>query len=248
MSKVPNKTPTNFSFSLLKPVEKEFLIAMKSGCFLKKAFMERFLAIEIERLNQAIPAKCDPAVTKHIRTQQLDGQLKDYWRPDQVQLPTALVERISSVCRSKGVLRDAWVNRAIYLAAQPATAISSVFGLQNLESDDHWKDPIGNEKLAFQGVMRRVSEQFDPLGDLHEVLTNIPGQYEPGHLYKVKIFKSFPKIEKPNPKDPPLNVEEQLQAINSRNRLIKAMWSMTCWAELQDLKIDEELDEFSFGF
>lgn len=243
----PSPAAKNFSFKLLKPVDRDFEAALQKGCFQKKALLARLLELEIERLDVAIDTPCPEKVTKFIRETQNEGALKKAWVADQVLLPSPLVDRIQEVCKSKGILRDAWVNRVLFLAT--ATKLfDALMPLDELAHFDYFKDNTSNREDAVELVSQRLTALVDPLGRLHAAFREIddPEEEGPWDLYRFKVFAARRKPRKSMP-----NLQDSEQSDRDRTLRINWMihkfaWCITCWAEVEDLDQLEEPDYDDF--
>lgn len=235
------RTETNFSFNLLKPVDRDFEAALQQGCFQKKALLARLLELEIDRLDAAIGTPVPKKVTQFIRERQNEGPLKKAWVPHQVQLPSPLVDRIHEACKSKGVLRDAWVNRVLFLAT--ATELfDALMPLSELAHFDYFQDSSSNREEAVVLAVQRLTEPLDPLRRLHDVFQEIdePGIDEPGNLYRFKFFGARRKPKKPIPHLPRAKQTDEDRTVRSDLMIHEFAWCITCWAEIEDLDQLEE--------
>lgn len=249
MTKAARSSPpeTNFSFNLLKPVDRDFKAALQQGCFQKKALLARLLELEIEQLDAAIDTPVPKKVTQFIREIQNEGSLKKAWIPDQVQLPTRLVDRIQEVCKSKGVLRDAWVNRVLFLAT--ATKLFDVLmPLDEFERFDYFKDNKNNLEDAVVLASQRLTAPIDPLFRLHAAFRQVdePEETGPWDLYRFKVYAARRKPRKPMPNLQASEVSDKDRTLRTDWMIHKFAWSITCWAEVEDLdQLEEpEYDDF----
>ncbi len=237
-------TETSFSFNLFTEVERDFEAALLNGCYQKKALLKRLLEIEIERLDEAIETPVAERVTQFIRHTQIDGGLRTRWVPHQVQLPSSLVNRIQEVCKNKGILRDAWVNRVLFLA----TATKLFDGLMpflEIEQFEYFKNESDNRRDAVELKMRRLTAPLDPLSDLHDALNNSVGTddiEEPWFLYRYKIFSDHRHPKKPFPPVADAQLNGESKALRNRWLVHKFAWCITCWAEIGDLDQLEDID------
>jgi len=235
----------NFTFSLLDNVHRDFELAIKQGCYSKKALLNQLLSIEIERLNDALPAPVDASVKSHIRAKQNRGELKKSWKPQQVSLPEALVNRVQEVCQSKGVVRDAFVNRMIFLATAKRSTVETCFSLHEFNTCDYFS---GRDDRVYTSTMERLTESLDPLWRLHFALAECeePGWDEPGFLYRFKLFDSLIiKTQNPETTRSKEAEDQEARANVERSRRELKLWSMTCWAEPADMQVVEiDLNDF----
>jgi hypothetical protein len=238
----PPKDEKNFSFSLLKAVERDFEAAIKSGCYQKKALLNKLFAIEIERLDAAIDTSVPQEITRHVRETQNDPSLtkRKMWVAQQVQLPSTLVDRIQDVCKNKGVVRDAWVNRVLFLATGNRL-FNQLLPLDELEESQYFGDNRNNRQDAMKLTTQRLTASLDPLSRLHEAILDEPGIDEPRDLYRIKLFTKW------RPKKPMSNILDTPQSEQDkglRNQWLRHQfaWCITCWAEIEDLAQSEEPD------
>lgn len=239
----PNPVETNFSFSLFTAVDKDFKNALDAGCYQKKSLLTKLLQVEIERLDKALAASNPPKVTQYVRDIQNQGDLKAYWVKHQVLLPSVLVERIQEVCKSKGVLRDAWVNRVIFLATG-TNLFHAVLPLDELKSFDYFEDDSNNRDDAIELATMRLTGELDPLWRLHEVFREIHDgrKGEVGDLYRFKIFDAHKKPRKPMPPRRKESASDELKRLRTDWLLHKFSWCITCWADEADLEDQIEPD------
>jgi hypothetical protein len=232
-----------FTFSLLTNVQRHLDHAIERGCYLKKALLAALLNEEIHRLETALPEPCDPAVARHVRAQQNHAALKNSWHQQQVSLPVELAERIESICRKKNVVRDAFINRAVFLATAPFAELSTWFELAELSQLEYFSDAqIARieESWGFESATRRLTGDFDPLHVLHDALDSSPAYSKagPSYLYTYKVFEGRPALKN----NPPTKADTKNDATSAalRREWAKPIfaWCITCWAEPSDLKDD----------
>lgn len=230
----------NFSFSLFKAVERDFETVIKNGCFQKKALLNKLLTIEIERLNVAIATSVAQAVTQRVRETQNDPSLRNMWVTQQVQLPSTLVDRIQDVCKNKGVVRDAWVNRVLFLATS-TRLFDRMMPIGDLEEFEYFQDDNANRQDAVELTKQRLTASLDPLSKLHDAIVQERELDEPRDLYRIRLFSKW------QPKKPPPNLLDTSQSEKDqglRNQWLRHQfaWCITCWAEIEDLTKSEEPD------
>lgn len=243
MTKVAPSSPaeTNFSFNLLKPVDRDFKAALQHGCFQKKALLATLFELEIDRLDAAIDTPVPKKVTQFIRERQNEGPWKKAWVSDQVQLPSPLVDRIQEVCKSKGVLRDAWVNRVLFLAT--ATKLfDALMPLNELADFDCFQDNGCNREDAVALAVQRLTAPLDPLRRLHDAFQEVdePGKDELGNLYRFKVFVARRKPKKPMRHLLDAKQTDEDRAVRTDLMIHEFAWCITCWAEIEDLGQLEE--------
>lgn len=232
----------NFSFSLFKAVERDFDAAVKNGCYQKKALLNKLFTIEIERLDAAIDTPVPQEVTRHVREAQNDRSLtkRGMWATQQVQLPATLVNRIQDVCKNKGVVRDAWVNRVLFLATG-TTLFNRLMPLDEIEEFQYFQDNHSNRQDAIELTTQRLTSSLDPLSRLHEAILEEPGIDEPRDLYRIKLFSHWqPKKPMPHILDTPQSETDKVQRYQWISH--QFAWCITCWAEIEDLAQPEEPD------
>jgi hypothetical protein len=233
----PDTSETNFTFSLLAPIERDFELTLERGCFQKKSLLTRLFEIEIGRLDEAIDTPLPKEVTQYIRDVQNDGQLKESWSQHQVQLPSSLVRQIQHVCKLKGVIRDAWVNRVLFLATYDKL-FNTFLRFDDFEKFEYFVDDQSNKQSEIDAVRARINFRLDPLNQLHAFF-EMQGEIEPSedewNLYRYRLFDEYtdPRTRKPPLKD----VENDKQALRDRNESMRAKfaWCITCWATTADL-------------
>lgn len=228
----------NFSFSLFKAVERDFETAIKNGCFQKKALLNKLLKIEIERLDVAIATPVAQAVTQRVRETQNDPSLRNMWVTQQVQLPSNLVDRIQDVCKNKGVVRDAWVNRVLFLASS-TKLFDRMMPIDDLEEFEYFQDDNANRQDAVELTKQRLTTSLDPLLKLHDAVAQERELDEPRDLYRIRLFSKWqPKKPPPNPLDTSQSEKDK----GLRNQWLRHQfaWCITCWAEIDDLTQSEE--------
>lgn len=243
MTKITPSTTkeTNFSFHLHKWVARDFEAALEKGCFQKKSLLARLLELEIGRLDAAIDTPIPKKVAQFIRETQNEGALKKAWVADQVLLPSPLVDRIQEVCKNKGVVRDAWVNRVLFLAT--ATKLfDALMPLDELAHFDYFKDSTSNRQDAVELASRRLTAAVDPLFRLHDAFREIdePEEQGPWDLYRFKVFAARRKPRKPMPNSQNSEQSDKDRALHIDWMLHKFAWCITCWAEMEDLGQLEE--------
>lgn len=237
----------NFTFSLLKNVDRDFAIAIDQGCYLKKALLTRLLTVEIERLNAALPVASDASIKSHVRAQQNSPVLKSSWIPHQVSLPANLVRRVQEVCQEKGVVRDAFVNRVLFLATAKQSVIDHHFGLHEFATCDYFSDEYFNKDRAYELTMQRLTVPVDPLASLEWALSDSgdSGWAEPGYLYRKKLFEFFGKPKTRDLESAKVLAEDERNTESARLKRHLILWSLTCWAEPVDLQTPEfDLSDF----
>lgn len=235
----PPELEKNFSFSLFKAVEHDFEAAIKNGCYHRKALLTKLLTIEIERLETAIVTAVPQEVTRRIREMQNDPLLKTKWVSQQVQLPSTLVDRIQEVCKNKGVVRDAWVNRVLFLATG-TKLFNALMPLNEFEKFEYFGDNRDNREANVELTAQRLTGPLDPLCRLHDAIVE-PGEEEPQDLYKIRLFSKWhPK--KPLPRAPGTQEIQKDEKLRIQWLLHKFAWCITCWAEIEDLPELEEPD------
>lgn len=238
----PPKEEKNFSFRLLKTIERDFEAAIKNGCFQKKALLHKLLAIEIERLDAAIATPVLQAVTQRVRETQNNPSLKKLWieKAQQVQLPSTLVDRIQDVCKNKGVVRDAWVNRVLFLATS-TKLFERMMPVDYLDEFEYFQDINANREDAVELTKRRLTASLDPLSKLHEAILEEPGIDEPRDLYRLRLFSKW-QPKKPTPSLPDTLQSEKDKGLRNQWLRHQFAWCITCWAEKEDLHPLEEQD------
>lgn len=235
----PPEVEKNFSFSLFKAVERDFEAAIENGCYQKKALLTKLLTIEIERLEAAIGTAVPQEVTRRIREIQNDASLKKMWVSQQVQLPSTLIDRIQEVCKNKGVVRDAWVNRVLFLATG-TKLFNALMPLNEFEKFEYFGDNRDNREANVELTAQRLTGPLDPLCRLHDAIVE-PGEEEPQDLYKIRLFSKWhPKGPMPSVYD--AQVSEKGKGLRTEWMLHKFAWCITCWAEIEDLPELEEPD------
>lgn len=227
----------NFTFQLLPFIDRDLATAIEQGCFLKKALLARILSKEIERLNDAITVPCSAEVKSFVRAQQNHPMLKERWKEHQVLLPTQLVARIQEVCANKGVIRDAFVNRALFLATARISQIESFFALDEFKNSEYFNDKTWNREAAYDGVWDRLGGALDPIAGIHRALVSSlePEWTSPGYLYRQKIFVQHPEPKEDKPTSYESKASEESKAVRRRWEMHLIFWCMTCWAELADI-------------
>lgn len=237
----PPQEEKNFSFSLFKAVERDFEAAIKNGCYQKKALLGKLLTIEIERLDAAIATPVAPEVTRRVRETQNDPSLKKMWVAQQVQLPSNLVNRIQEVCKNKGVVRDAWVNRVLFLATS-TSLFDRLMPLDEFDEFQYFQDNHNNHHDAVELTKQRLTAPLDPLFWLHEAILE-PELEEPRDLYRIRLFSEW-KPKKPTPSLPDTPQSEKDKDLRTQWMIHKFAWCITCWAEIEDLAPLEEPNWF----
>lgn len=239
----PTQAEKNFSFSLFKAVERDFEKAIENGCYQKKALLTKLLEIEIERLDEAIDLPVPKKVSQFIRNIQNDGTLKKLWVTQQVLLPAPLVDRIQEVCKTKGVVRDAWVNRVLFLATG-TSLFDALMPLDELKHFDCFKDAQNNRDDAVELVTQRLTASINPLFRLHDVFREIDefGKENVGSLYRFKIFEYRLRPKVPMPILQMAEQSDEARILRTNWMMHKFSWCITCWAEIADLDQLEEPD------
>lgn len=231
----------NFSFSLLRAVDRDFERAIEFGCYQKKALLSRLLRIEIERLDQALETKVSEKVTQHIRNLQNTKGLQTRWAMHQVVLPADLVDRIHHVCKSKGVLRDAWVNRVLFFASG-TKLFDALVHLDDLRHWDYFECDDDNRELAIAFVTQRLKEPLDPLFHMHELFREFHDgiNIKTGSIYRFKLFEAHKK-----PRAHAATAEPQ--EFKRKMLVHQFSWCITCWADESDLEMQTEPDWEELG-
>jgi hypothetical protein len=222
-------TETNFSFNLFRSVDRDFEGAVEAGCYQKKALLTRLLSLEIERLDQALDTKVPERVTQKIRNLQNTKALEKYWVKRQVALPVELVDRIHHVCKSKGVLRDAWVNRVLFFAAG-TKLFDALVHLEGLRHWDYFERDDDNRELAIALVTQRLKEPLDPLFHMHELFREFHDGINSnnGNIYRFKLFEDHRKPRAQLATAEPLEFKRRIL-------IHQFSWCITCWADESDL-------------
>jgi len=108
---------------------------MKSACMQRDAYLTRFLEHEVPLLDEEVAIPNSKKSYDYI-SNQLDKLPR---KLVSISIPTALLEKLNTICTNKKIVRDAFFNRVFLLLASGPTEIDTLFGSVLL---DNWRDQV----------------------------------------------------------------------------------------------------------
>lgn len=139
----------------------------ESACLRRDAWLSKVIKIELGRLEELLP-NCNSEIGERFIANQLDFLDR---KQATLTLDAAVAERLNDVCRSRRIVRDAFINRLIFLLVAGQEVLDRILGeplwesevresrLNMTNSNGDWLYPMG-ESLREAIV--------DPLAALHD--------------------------------------------------------------------------------
>lgn len=148
------------SAKVWRPVIDKLNRKLDRACLRRDAYLEQVLALEIPLLDAELPIANSAEARRFIseRLDELDRKLVSF------ALRVDLVEQLDDICARKGIVRDAFFNRLLFILASPKSVIDRIFF--TLDTDQRWRTDVWSEYKHdgpfFQNVFYPLEQEIDP--------------------------------------------------------------------------------------
>jgi hypothetical protein len=147
---------------VLRAVNNRLTKIVTSACLRRDEYLAAVLEREIEELDTEISIKNTDRARAFIKKN--INYLNEGVERVQVSfsIPAVLVDRIDSVCREKGILRDSFLNRVLFVIVAPNNVVDEIF----FSGFEDWRNEVWvegrNESLAWSHLFHPLDRSIDP--------------------------------------------------------------------------------------
>lgn len=165
--------PKKISATIWVPILKKFEEKLDRACLRRDTYLSKVLAVELPELEREIVLRNSPDACKFI------SQKLERLQPRKVvsfSLDETVVTRMNAVCEKQSIVRDAFLNRLLFLLSASPRAIDRLF-FSDFPGD--WRTQLWSEHKHdlpfFDNTFYPLDATIDPFGPIRFGLDLLEG-------------------------------------------------------------------------